>query len=301
MTLKRNVITFIATCCFTQIGVAASVDWFNEQSALYSAHKEFLEGDALKGFSTSIEVLQSSSDKNINQNVDKLLNAAISTNCGRDLSTVVMPNWLNAVSIQRVIVQSPGRLHHRFVVKFDSKKSIKKLSFVKWPEDEQFTNPSIGRIPTQDESITQYIYASESLNNRVNNGLYKLKITANDKDRTQWESWIILTKPKIEMKVAWLGKEKWKTHQTGLLRSNCPLPEMAVGVYDHQDNDYMKLWEKTYEEKFPQNLPETNVLPGSYILSVSFNHKRFQGPISIQEIQAITKVINFDAEEVERK
>ena len=96
------------------------------------------------------------------------------------------------------------------------------------------------------------------------------------------------------MALSWLGNEKWKTVQTGLLKSNCPLPEMSIGIYDHQDSEYIKLWEESYEEKFPQSLPPTNVLPGSYILSVSFNHKRFQGPISIQEIQAITKVINFD-------
>ncbi|WP_337925315.1 DUF2861 family protein [Aliivibrio fischeri] len=32
------------------------MDWFNEQSALYTAHKQFLEGHARKGFATSIEV-----------------------------------------------------------------------------------------------------------------------------------------------------------------------------------------------------------------------------------------------------
>ena len=292
---KRKIATIIGFFCLVLVGTNATAEgWFNEQSVLYSAHKQFLEGDSLKGFETSIEVLQSSTEKNIIRNIDTLIGTAISKNCGRDLSTIVVPNWLNTVSVQRMIIQSPGRLHHRLLVQFDSKKKISNLSFIKWPDKEQLTNPSIKTIPTQDDNIIQYIYASESLNNRVKNGLYKLIITADDKENTQWESWIVLTTPKTEMSVSWLGKNKWKTTQTGLLKSNCPLPEMAVGIYDHQDNDYIKLWEQFYDEQFPQRLPSTNVLPGSYILSVSFNHKHFQGPISIQEIQAITKVINFD-------
>lgn len=294
MIFKRKIATIIGFFCLVCGTTTSAAEWFNEQSALFSAHKQFLEGDPLKGFQTSIEVLQSTNEKNIVHNIDKLIAAAVSNDCGRDFSTIVIPSWLNSLSIQRVIIQSPGRLHHRLMVQFDTKKSIANLAFTKWPDQEQLTNPSIKTIPTQDESVTQYIYASESLNNRVKNGLYKLTITADDNDKTQWESWIILTTPKTEMAVSWLGKEKWKTVQTGLLKSNCPLPEMSIGVYDHQDSEYIKLWEESYEEKFPQSLPPTNVLPGSYILSVSFNHKRFQGPISIQEIQAITKVINFD-------
>ena len=289
--------------CLTHFPQAhsAPADWFNEQSALFSAHKQFLEGQTLKGFSTSIEVLQSTTDNNVIQNIDKLMGVVISDSCGRDLSTIVIPKWLTSLSVQRMVIQSPSRLHHRLMVQFDSKKEISSLSFIKWPDAELLINPSIRKIPTQDESVTQYIYGSDSLNNRVKNGLYKLIITADDKEKTQWETWIVLSSPKTEITVSWLGKEKWKTTQTGLLNSNCPLPEMSVGIYDHQDNEYIKLWEESYEEKFPKSLPSTNVLPGSYILSVSFNHKRFQGPISIQEIQAITKVINFDGlENVER-
>ncbi|MBP3140326.1 DUF2861 family protein [Aliivibrio fischeri] len=297
MMFMRKFFVFCSLVCASYTSFANSVDWFNEQSALYTAHKQFLEGHARKGFATSIEVLQNSANENITNNIDKLLSSAISVNCGRDLSNKVIPNWLKSVSVQRVIIQSSGRLHHRLIVKFDTKKPISSLSFIKWPQEEQLTNPSIKTTPTQDERITQYTYASESLNNRIQNGLYKLIIIADDKEKTQWESWVVLTTPKTEMQVAWLGKDKWKTTQTGLLKSNCPLPEMAVGIYDHQDNEYIKLWEQTYEEKFPKSLPSTNVLPGSYILSVSFNHKRFQGPISIQEIQAITKVMNFGSDE----
>lgn len=297
MRIMRKFIAVGVLVCLSHASFANSVDWFNEQSALYTAHKQFLEGDAKKGLITSIEVLQSSTNENIANNIDKLLSSAISINCGRDLSNKKIPSWLNTVIVERVIVQSPGRLHHRLIVKFDSKKEIANLSFIKWPQEEQLTNPSIKRIPTQDERVTQYIYASESLNNRIQNGLYKLIITADDEEKTSWESWIVLTTPKTEMQVTWSGKDKWKTTQTGLIKSNCPLPEMAIAIYDHQDNEYIKLWEQTYEEKFPTSLPPTNVLPGSYILSVSFNHKRFQGPISIQEIQAITKVINFSSDE----
>jgi hypothetical protein len=294
---QKIAIFIIGFFCLIHGAVANSADWFNEQSALFTAHKQFLEGKTLKGFSTAIEVLQSSKDNNIIQNIDKLMGVAISNNCGRDLSTIVVPKWLTSLSVQRVIIQSPGRLHHRMIVQFDSEKSISSISFIKWPDEELLVNPSVKRVPTQDEAVTQYTYASESLNNRVKSGLYKLIITADDKEKTQWETWIVLSTPKTEMAVSWLGKEKWKTTQTGLLKSNCPLPEMSVAIYDHQDNEYIKLWEEKYEEKFPKSLPSTNVLPGSYILSVSFNHKRFQGPISIQEIQAITKVINFDASE----
>ncbi|WP_244298246.1 DUF2861 family protein [Aliivibrio finisterrensis] len=298
MMIKRKIATSIGFFCLVFMGTnAVAKDWFNEQSALYSAHKQFLEGDSLKGFETAIEVLQSSTDNNVKHNIDKLIGTASTKNCGRDLSTIVIPNWLNSLSVQRMIIQSPGRLYHQLLVQFDSKKTISSLSFIKWPDEEQLTNPSISITPTQDEKIKQYTYASESLNNRVKNGLYKLIITVDDKESTKWESWIILNTPKTEMMVSWLGKDKWKTTQTGLLKSNCPLPEMAIGIYDHQDSEYIKLWEKFYDEQFPQSLPKTNVLPGSYILSVSFNHKRFQGPISIQEIQAITKVINFDVTE----
>ncbi|AZL86756.1 DUF2861 family protein [Aliivibrio salmonicida] len=294
--LNKKVALLLGFLCIAHSNVSQSAAWFSDQSALSSAHKQFLEGNATKGFSTAIEVLQNTTADNIKQNIDKLLSASISSNCGRDLSTIVIPHWLTSVSVRRMVIQTPGRVHHRLLIQFDSEKDIAVLSFVRWPEEELLINPTKAVTPTQNTDINQYSYLSESLNNRVKNGLYKLTIVSNEPN-VQWDTWIVLNTPKTEMEVSWLGKEKWKTTQTGLLNRNCPLPEMALGIYDHQDNEYIKLWEDLYEERFPQSLPETNVLPGSYILSVSFNHKRFQGPISIQEIQAITKVINFGAED----
>ncbi len=182
--VKQKFAVVLGFICLIFGTTVTAKSWFNDQTALYSAHKAFLEGDYLKGFETSIEVLQHSNDSSVVKNIDRLIGAANITNCGRNLLPSVIPNWLSSLSVKRMTTQNPGQLHHQLLIQFDSKKPIASLSFLEWSDKYQLINPSITIAPSKNKQTKQYLYASELINNRIKNGLYKLSITADDDKKT---------------------------------------------------------------------------------------------------------------------
>jgi hypothetical protein len=57
------------------------------------------------------------------------------------------------------------------------------------------------------------------------------------------------------------------------------------------------VWSKEYESDYPTNLEATDLSPDRYILAVSMTHLRWQGPISIEQSQVISKTYDISVEE----
>ncbi len=287
---KSVLLTFLLATAST----AAFADhWFIENTSLTNAHKLFLEGDSTKGFQSLIEVWQQLPSTSKQVHLDKLINSVIEVDCGRSLTQMAMPEWLDGVTIERQNIQSPGRLSHKLIVKANTTLELTKISFIRWPDHEVISESSPVKSDGS-ESQFQFSATTENLNTRAKSGLYKVVIAAGSD--VEWESWVILAEPQNKEMIRWSSKQGWRTYKTGLLNEYCPLPTLNINLFTNKDSTFHQVWSKQFEGEYPNQLPKIDLLDDRYVLAISLKHRRWQGSIMIFDTQTITKTIDLNSE-----
>ena len=290
----KKVIALLCASVFTTS--AYSADWFIAKNALTSTHQHLLEGDTDKAFTSLVEVWQNYPSTNRSEHLDQLLNKALEVDCGKGFSKGLLPAWLSSLVIRRQVVQSPGRLHHKLIVDAKSSSKLSLVSVLQWPEQVNIINavPEVKEGKQVSDGQMRYVVQTEQLNQRLKSGLYKVVLETDSSQR--WESWVVMAEPNVKESVRWDSKRTWITNKTGLLNEFCPLPVMTVSLYDVEDGEYHESWSEMFEKNYPVKLPDINLPADRYVLSVSLAQKRWQGNISIEDVQIIAKTIDWDEE-----
>ncbi|RXJ74510.1 hypothetical protein CS022_02740 [Veronia nyctiphanis] len=285
------------------VSLPATANWFSGTDPLISAHQKLLEGNTVDSFNAMVEVLQRKNMRDKEAHISELLQLAISEDCGRSLSNIQPPSWLLNLKLRREIVQAPNRISHRFVIKGESARPLTSLKFSQWP-DELVLDKKVVEQTGSDFSVTV-----DGLSSPVKAGLYKFEIRAgavseNEKAEV-WTSWFIITRPDPIQKISWKDARNWYIlHQAGLAET-CEKPYLSISLYPQAIGVSEPAWSVNIHHNPPLSLPKVEVPDGRYWLSVSLIEKRWQGVVSVEEVQTIARsieipdvdVVSFGSEE----
>lgn len=267
--------------------------WFESNTPLTQAHKHLLNDDLPAMFSSLVEVWQLEKNHTLIPHLNELFLQSLELDCGKGLDTKPLPDWLKSVTVRRSDLQSPGRDSYRANIDVESNKQIKDISLSKWVSKTLSTDNSLSQTEVSD-SVTKYS-KRYNLNSKMKMGLYRIDVTA--VDQTSWSSWLVLGEPKAKVSVRWQSKDQWKVEKNALLNPHCPLPKLETALYDFVDGKYNRVWNASYESDYPNSLDANVVEPGRYVLAVSVNHSRWQGPIIVEQSQIISKTYDVSLEE----
>lgn len=269
------------------------VPWFESNTPLTQAHKHLLNGDLPAMFSSLVEVWQLDKNQSIAPHLNALFLQSLEVDCGKSLDTKPFPNWLNSVVVIRSDIQSPGRDAYRAIIEVEADKIIKDITLSKWVTRNLSTDSSLNTVALSD-NVTKYV-KRYNLNSRMQMGLYRIDVTA--ADQSSWSSWLVLGDPKAKVSVRWQSKDQWKVEKNALLNPHCPLPKLEASLYDFIDGKYNRVWSQSYESDYPNELNQNVIEPGRYVLAVSMNHARWQGPIIVEQSQIISKTYDVSLDE----
>ncbi len=273
--------------------IANGVEWFENSTPLTQAHQRLLNNDLENMFVSLVEVWQLEHNKNIKNHLNELLIQSLTVDCGKGLDGNPLPGWISSINIRRLDIRSPGRDAYQVLVDTKSSKEIENIQLTQWVNKPFSGDTTFSKI-TRDSSDSSYI-KRYNLNNKPEMGLYRLDISTADK--ASWSTWIIFTESKAKQTVRWASKDKWTVDKNALLNRYCPLPKLDVNVYDYIDGKYKEIWSREYESDYPSSLDAKDLPPDRYILAVSMTHHRWQGPISIEQSQVISKTYDVSVEE----
>lgn len=288
----RKLSVLLGTLCLVPI-TANSVEWFESNTPLTQAHQRLLDNDLESMFVSLVEVWQLEHNKNIKNHLNDLLNQSLTVDCGKGLDGTPLPNWLTAINIRRLDIRSPGRDAYQVLVDAKSPKEINNIQLTQWV-DKPFSGDTTFSKIAREASDSSYI-KRYNLNSKPDMGLYRLDISTAEQD--SWSTWIIFNDSKAKQTVRWASKDKWTVDKNALLNRYCPLPKLDVNVYDYIDGKYKEIWSREYESDYPTSLDSSNLPPNRYILAVSMTHHRWQGPISIEQSQVISKTYDVSLED----
>lgn len=272
-----------------------SSDWFETNTPLTQAHQNLLTNDLESMFASLVEVWQLEQNKNTQTHLNDLLLQSLSVDCGKSLSSKPFPEWIKSVTITNVDIQSPGRDAYQVLVEAQTNKELANVKLTQWVE-KPLSSDVLFNLKGDDVTSDWRTYLKRyNLNTKLSIGLYRLDITASD--QTSWSSWIIFGDPKAKQTVRWASKDQWVVEKNALLNRYCPLPKLNVSVFDYVENEYKEIWTKSYESDYPTELELTNLASDRYVLAVSMTHQRWQGAITIEQAQVISKTYNVSLEE----
>ncbi|MDW6094142.1 DUF2861 family protein [Vibrio rhizosphaerae] len=270
-------------------------NWFERNTPLTQAHEHLLENDLPKMFNSLVEVWQSAESKHLSSHLNDLLLQSLSADCGKSLEPAPFPDWIKSLAVRRVEIQSPGRDAFQLLVDMVTTSQIEEVSFTRWVDHSISLDSSFSQVES-DNVTNELTYVKRyNLNNRLPMGLYRLIISR--KNGESWSSWVILDNPKTYHTIHWRSKEQWRVEKTAIPNRYCPLPKMRVSAYSYNSGKYSEVWKQTYESNYPSELPPNTLEPGRYVLAVSMNHQRWQGPITIEQSQVISKTYDVSLEE----
>lgn len=261
--------------------------WFLGQDLYTSAHQRLLEGKTSESFESMIQAWQQIPKEEQRINLDNLLTLAITEDCGRSLSQGVLPKWLANLSIRREVIQNLNQVMLKLSITGETNVPISDVTFTLWPD-----NALISSSPINDES-GHFSVETQRLELPVAAGLYKITITNEEKE--SWSSWIILTSPSIKQKIGWKDSKNWHIEKSQLPNQACPSPVLSINLYDLNDLSWTPIWTEELDGRLPTTLPEIDVPDGRYWLSVGLIESRWQGDISILDIQRITRPVDAQA------
>jgi len=274
---------------------AVQVPWFESNSPLTQAHRHLLNNDLPAMFTSLVEVWQLEKNRSLTPHLNDLFLQSLDVDCGKSLDNRSLPEWISNVTVRRSEIQSPGRDAYRAIIEIESNRDIKDISLTRWVSKNLSTDNSfIQSVSTNDLGTQKYI-KRYNLNSRLQSGLFRIDVTASDE--SSWSSWLVLGEPKAEMTVRWDAKAQWKLERNALLNPNCPLPKLDVALYDYIDGNYSQVWGESYDSDYPTSLDNGIVDKGRYVLAVSINHQRWQGPIIVEQSQIISKTYDVSVEE----
>ena len=277
--------------------LSENLPWFESNTALTQAHKHLLEKDLPSMFTSLIEVWQQDKSEVFGDHLNHLLIHSLDSNCGKDLSTNTLPQWLTNITVRQMNLQSPGRNMYRAVVDVGSTKEVSDILLTRWVSkvistDDQLI-PETQTTPTGTHTKYTKRY---NLQSKLTKGLYRLSVVA--KDKTEWSSWVILGEEKPKIDIRWIGKHNWSVDKHSLLNPSCPLPKLDVAIYDYVENNYTQVWKRSYDADYPTAIEEAyTVDPGRYVLAVSMHFQRWQGPLIVEDSQIISRTYDVSLEE----
>ncbi|MCG3726005.1 DUF2861 family protein [Vibrio cincinnatiensis] len=272
-----------------------STGWFETNTPLTQAHQNLLTNDLESMFASLVEVWQLEQNQNIQTHLNDLLIQSLSVDCGKGLQGKPFPEWIKSITITNVDIQSPGRDAYQVLVEAQTNKELVDVKLTKWVKKPLSTDVILNLKGDNVTNDWRTYLKRYNLNTKLPIGLYRLDITANDQE--SWSSWVIFGEPKAKQTVRWASKDKWVVDKNALLNRYCPLPKLDVSVFDYIDSEYKEIWTKSYESDYPTELELTSLASDRYVLAVSMTHQRWQGAITIEQAQVISKTYNVSLEE----
>lgn len=273
-----------------------AVEWFEKNTPLTQAHQHLLNNDLESMFASLVEVWQLEHNKSITAHLNDLLVQSLTVDCGKGLDSKPFPEWIKSVLIRRVDIQSPGRDAYQVIIDAKTKKNISDIRLTQWVDKPLSTDSTFTKTDSDNVTSSTISYLKRyNLNTKLSMGLYRLDITASDQE--SWSAWIIFGEPKAKQTVRWASKDQWIVEKNALLNRFCPLPKLSVSVFDYVDGKYKEIWSQSYESDYPTSLGLNNLPSDRYVLAVSMTHQRWQGPITIEQSQVISKTYDVSLEE----
>ncbi|MFD2178122.1 DUF2861 family protein [Veronia pacifica] len=280
----------IATMLMTTV-LPVSANWFNGADSLILAHQKLLEGNTSASFDAMIEVLQRSSLPEKESHVSDLLNLAITEDCGRSLTKSNMPDWLPNLRLRREMVQTPNRIYHRLLIAGESTRQLVSVKLSRWPDT------TVLERQTFNQTGNTFSFEVDGLSSAISAGLYKLdlQVDAATKDNqfANWSSWLIITQPTPLQKISWQDARSWYILQQSETDAKCEKPYLAIALESKPLGSAEPIWSVDIHHNLPSTLPKIDVPEGRYWLSVSLIEKRWQGIISIEEVQRIVRTVEL--------
>ncbi len=274
----------------TAVVAEDTIPWFEQQTALTNAHKKLLQNDLDGAFKGIVQVWQQSPDEHVAKHLDKFFVKSLEKDCGQSLQKKPLPEWLDELVVRRQIIQSPGRQSSSVIIDLSSRTEIDSIGFTRWPQSKVSSDTEFERLSNNDQN--EFVFQKRySLNSRLSSGLFQ--VTVKPTKGEPWKSWIVMAEPQSKEILRWQAKGAWKVEKTGLLNRHCPLPIMNISVFDYLDGQYQKIWNQEYESDYPTQVPLRDLEPDRYVLAVSITHKRWQGAISIEDQQVISKTYDI--------
>ncbi|MGF1788547.1 DUF2861 family protein [Photobacterium swingsii] len=258
--------------------------WFLGQDLYTVAHQRLLEGNTSESFDTIIQAWQQSPAVEQRNNLDDLLNLAITEDCGRSLTQNVLPNWLSNLSIRREVIQNLNQVMLKLSVTGAARVPITDVTFTRWPD-----STLISSSPVSEEN-GDFSVETKRLELPIAGGLYKITLTNENKE--SWSSWVLLTSPSIKQKIGWKDSKNWRIEKSQLPNQACPSPVLSINLYDLNDLSWTPVWTEEIDGRLPTTLPDIDVPDGRYWLSVGLIESRWQGDVSILDIQRITRPVD---------
>ncbi|MGF1754687.1 DUF2861 family protein [Vibrio makurazakiensis] len=269
-------------------------EWFKESNSLTQVHKHILDDDLPMMFSSLVEVWQNTESKRNEQHLNELFKQSLNQDCGKSLTKPSIPDWINAITVRRHAIQSPGRDTYRLVVDVESKFEITEIDIVKWVDKSISTDSDLKKSETENSNTVTF-HKRYNLSSPVESGLYRLSVKG--KEGKSWSTWIVFGEFALRQRVRWSSKDSWIIDKKELLNPYCPLPTLDVGLYDYVEGEYEQIWSRTYESDYPTSLENNKFANDRYVLAISMNHARWQGDIIIEQTQTISKTYDISSEE----
>lgn len=270
--------------------------WFENNTALSQAHQHLLTNDLSSMFDSLVEVWQSPSSAAIKDHLNDLLIQSFDVDCGKSLTQQPFPNWIKSLTIRSIEIQSPGRDAYQVVIDTVALSEIKDISLTRWVNSAISQDSSFTEVQRAKPGSSEQAYVKRyNLGASLEMGLYRLIVTVSD--NVTWSAWVILNESKKDNTVHWTSKDGWAIKKVAIPNPYCPLPKLNVSIYKYDDGKYSELWHQTYESDYPESVQTTSLPPSRYVLAVSMNHQRWQGPIVIEESQVISKTYDVSSDE----
>ncbi|MGF1703821.1 DUF2861 family protein [Photobacterium makurazakiensis] len=264
---------------------SVAANWFLQKDVFTSAHQNLLEGKTSQSFDSMVQAWQQNPTSLQANNLNGLLELAITEDCGHSLVQSPLPTWLSNLVIQREMVQSQNQILPKLVIKGASESRVTSIDFVRWPE-ETILSATPKRFRDGAFSIE-----TKRLERASNEGLYQLTISADGEK--SFTTWVLLTAPSTKQRIGWIDSRNWRIERSGLPNRACPSPVLSMSVYDLNDTSWTPLWTEDVDGKLPTTIPKVDLPDGRYWLSVGLVESRWQGEISILDIQTITRPVDY--------
>ncbi|OOF00135.1 hypothetical protein BZG79_03990 [Salinivibrio sp. MA427] len=271
----------------TMLGAGgAQAAWFNGNDALTSAHQRLLNGKTAASVEAMIEAWQQPNLSAAKQDhLAQLLALAITEDCGRSLSQKTLPDWLSNISVRRETVQTTSRVYYRLQVSGESQTGVNALTLKKWPDQTVMRGEF---SPAQQHG---WRLIKDGLSDPISQGLYQL--TAESVSGHTWSSWLLLTQPQPRQTLSWKDTRSWHIAPFDDFNSTCQRPFLSLNLYPHNQPDGAPIWSAEKHKRLPTQLPMLDVPNGQYWFSVALIERRWQGALSIEEVQRIGRAIDL--------
>ncbi|GAL02911.1 DUF2861 family protein [Photobacterium aphoticum] len=262
----------------------ATAKWFMNQDLFTVAHQKLLEGKTNESFGSMVQAWQQSPSAEQQNNLNELLQLAITEDCGHSLDRTALPSWLTSVVIQREMVQNQNQILPRLAINGTAERRITEIKFIHWPDQ-----VILSATPKLNNG-GYFSLETRRLEKASSEGLYQLVI--NGDGDVSFKTWVLLTRPQSKQRIGWIDSRSWRIERNGLPDRACPSPVLSMNVYDLEDTSWTPLWTENVDGKLPTTLPKLDLPDGRYWLSVGVIESRWQGEIGILDIQSITRPVD---------